>query len=291
VSDITYPDNTEVIVGTTFVKTWRLKNNGSCTWTSAYALVFESGDAMGGPAAAQLTSGTVPSGSTIDVSVTLRASDSPGTYRGNWKLRNAAGLVFGIGEYADKPFWVQIKAVSAVPTSTVTPTPTTTPQVFVGYDFVSKGPDAQWRNATTILPWGDPQDDAQGVAVDLASAKLEDNKTYNRLLATYPQRINDGMISGLYPSYIIQNGDHFRTQLGFRADCTNGKVRYQLKYLEGSIETMLGEWVETCDGNLLNLDINLSSLAGKSLQFIFIVKAEGSPDSDKSVWVNPRIER
>ena len=34
------PDNTEIAAGTTFVKTWRLKNNGSCTWTSGYSRVF-----------------------------------------------------------------------------------------------------------------------------------------------------------------------------------------------------------------------------------------------------------
>jgi hypothetical protein len=35
VADVTVPDGTNFAPGTTFVKTWRLKNNGSCTWTTA----------------------------------------------------------------------------------------------------------------------------------------------------------------------------------------------------------------------------------------------------------------
>ena len=40
--------------------------------------------------------------------VELKAPDTPGTYQGYWKLRNPAGDVFGLGEKADKDFWVKI---------------------------------------------------------------------------------------------------------------------------------------------------------------------------------------
>ncbi len=288
VEDVTYPDDTELAPGTTFVKTWRLRNNGSCTWTSSYFIVFDSGDAMSGPASVQLTSGTVSPGSTVDVSVTLKAPETPGTYRGNWKLRNGAGATFGIGEAAGKPFWVQIKVV--VP-KTPTPTPTSTPVVTIGYDFITRGPDAEWRNAIKAIPWGDPPDDTPGVAVDVSNAKLEDGKSYGRVLATYPEMVDDGMVSGLYPSYTIQDGDHFRTILGLRQNCGDGKVRYQLFYIENNIENSLGDWVKTCDGNVLGININLSGLKGKTVQFKLIVKAEGSYKGDQAMWVNPRIER
>ena len=35
VDDVNYPDGSDVAPGTSFVKTWRLKNNGSCTWNSS----------------------------------------------------------------------------------------------------------------------------------------------------------------------------------------------------------------------------------------------------------------
>lgn len=102
--DVTYPDNTVVAAGSAFTKTWRLQNNGSCEWTTSYALVFESGDAMAGPAAQSLA-GVVASGSTVDLSVNLTAPGTDGTYTGNWALRNAAGVIFA-------RFYVKIKVGS-----------------------------------------------------------------------------------------------------------------------------------------------------------------------------------
>jgi hypothetical protein len=288
VEDVTYPDNAEVDAGMNFVKTWRLRNNGSCTWTSNYSVVFQSGDAMGAPASSQLTAGSVAPGQTIDLSLSLRAPVAPGTYRGEWKLRNGAGTIFGTGENGDKPFWVQIKVVVQ---GTPTPTPTQTPVVTVGFDFISRGPDAEWRNTTSVIPWGDPVDDAPGVAVDLKDIELENDRDYDRVLATYPQKIENGTISGLYPNYLIQNGDHFRALLGFRNNCGIGRVRYQVRYVEGGVENSLGEWLKACDGNVLTIDIDLSGLQGKNVQFKLTVHADGTHDDDKATWVNPRIER
>ena len=115
VTDVTVPDGADYAPGATFTKTWRLRNNGTCTWTSGYALVFDSGDAMGGPASQQLTTGTVAPGQTIDVSVNLTAPATNGTYRGNWRLRNASGVVFGIGPAGNNPFWVEIEAFPPSP--------------------------------------------------------------------------------------------------------------------------------------------------------------------------------
>jgi hypothetical protein len=116
VSDVTIPDGTELAPGASFTKTWRLKNTGSCEWTSSYSLVFDQGDAMGGQAAVQLTTGTVSPGQTVDISVDLTAPSTPGTYKGYWKLRNNSGVVFGIGLDASVAFWVEIEVVPATTT-------------------------------------------------------------------------------------------------------------------------------------------------------------------------------
>ena len=283
--DVSYPDNTEVAVGSTFVKTWRLKNNGACTWNSSYALVFVHGDSMGGPAAAQFTAGSVAPGQTIDVSVSLVAPATTGTYQGFWQLRNNAGVLFGIGADAKSEFWVKIKTFNPVPTSSPTPKAT------LGLDFVDKGPSAEWRNTATQIPWGDPPEDDPGVAVSLDNFKLENNKTYNHVLATYPQRITDGFVRGTYAAYTVVAGDRFRTLLGFRENCGTGKVRFQLMYKEGATETVIAEWLKICDGNVLTIDQDLASLVGKTVQFILVAKAEGDYKDDRVVWVNPRIER
>ncbi len=119
VDDVTVPDGQVFQPGASFDKVWRLKNTGSCTWDSSYSVVFDNGDAMGGPAAATLTTGNVAPGQETDVKVSLTAPLNPGTYRGNWKLRDPGGIVFGIGPQADKVFWVEIKV--GEPTATPNP--------------------------------------------------------------------------------------------------------------------------------------------------------------------------
>jgi len=56
---------------------------------------------MDGPAN-QALSGTVNPGQTVDISINLKAPAANGTYRGYWKLRNAAGVTFAT-------FYVDVK--------------------------------------------------------------------------------------------------------------------------------------------------------------------------------------
>jgi peptidoglycan hydrolase-like protein with peptidoglycan-binding domain len=113
VTDVTIPDDTVLALNQSFTKTWRLQNVGSCSWTTSYQLVFDSGEQMGGPSQQALTDHTVASQETVEVSVDLKAPGSAGTYRGNWKIREPGGEVFGL---ASGPFWVQIKAQDVVVT-------------------------------------------------------------------------------------------------------------------------------------------------------------------------------
>jgi hypothetical protein len=113
--DVTIPDWTTITPGATFTKTWRLTNNGTCTWTSAYQLVFHTGDAMGVASgyAQALTTGTVPPGGSIDISVNLTAPVGSGTYKGYWRLREPGGQYFGIGD-ANGDFYVAITVAPTV---------------------------------------------------------------------------------------------------------------------------------------------------------------------------------
>src|SRR3990172_1995085 len=44
VADVTIPNNSTKAAGESFKKTWRLRNTGTCTWTTDYDLVFDSGN-------------------------------------------------------------------------------------------------------------------------------------------------------------------------------------------------------------------------------------------------------
>jgi hypothetical protein len=118
--DITYPDGSDLAPGAGFVKTWRIRNTGSCTWTSGYSLVFDHGDSMGSPASIPLTAGTVAPGATVDVSVSLTAPAAAGTYRGYYRLRNPSGVLFGTDPGANTAFWVEIEVVPATTTVNIT---------------------------------------------------------------------------------------------------------------------------------------------------------------------------
>lgn len=111
VKDVTIPDGTVIEQNKTFNKTWRLKNRGTCTWTTSYSLVFSSGSLMDGPINMALPQNVNPE-ETIDISVTLKAPDKLGSYRGYWMLKNASGVLFGIGDTANKAFFVDIRSGS-----------------------------------------------------------------------------------------------------------------------------------------------------------------------------------
>lgn len=114
VSDVTVPDGADFSPGEVFTKTWRLKNTGSCQWTSGYDLVHVSGDQMGAPASVQLTAGIVSPGQNVDVSVQLTAPMDEGGYKGFFKIRNSGNALFGVGDLGTVAFWVEIEVIEPV---------------------------------------------------------------------------------------------------------------------------------------------------------------------------------
>src|SRR5215217_6315017 len=74
VADVTIPDNTNVAAGTTFTKTWRISNTGTCIWGPDYTLAYYSDERLGGPASVPLAI-TYP-GQTADISVDFVAPNT-----------------------------------------------------------------------------------------------------------------------------------------------------------------------------------------------------------------------
>ena len=109
-TDVTIPDKTIINADHKFVKTWRLYNSGTCTWTTAYSLYFVSGRQMNGPDKVNVCPLPVEPGQVIDISVTLRAPYVEGVIRGYWGLKDQYGNEFGLGPTGD-PFYVEIKVV------------------------------------------------------------------------------------------------------------------------------------------------------------------------------------
>lgn len=280
VEDVTIPDDTQFVPGSAFTKTWRLRNAGTCNWTSEYSLTFFKGDKMNAPDSVPLTVAVIPPGETVDVSVNLVAPGTAGNYRGEWKLRSPSGEMFGIGNNAN-PVWVEIQVVTES-----------------GMDFISQASSAEWKSgapnqATVDLTFGGARDDPNGVARIEDRIQLEDGRISGKVLLTYPNRQNNGWISGAYQPYTIQRGDHFEARLTFarnsNGECGAGQVRFELRYSEGDTVSTLETWTKTCSGSPIAVDLDLSRLEGKTVRFILTVYADGAAQDDWAIWNSVQI--
>jgi hypothetical protein len=276
VQDVTVPDDTNIPAGDTFDKIWKLRNEGTCTWTTEYDVVFEGGNIMAGPPSAPLPS-TVPPGSTVDVEISLTAPGSDGTHRGDWKLRSPDGVAFGLGDGGDKPFFVQIVVGAQAPE--------------VVYDFVTKYCDATWRSGAGDLSCPGTDSDPEGFIVKLSAPKLEGGRTENEpALFTHPEWVNNGVISGRFPAFDVEDGDEFHAVIGCLFDAVACDMTMQLNYrADGGALTPLREWDETYDGEFRVVEVDLSSLAGSSVEFVLAVQANGAFNEDWAFWLSPRI--
>jgi hypothetical protein len=276
VKDVTVPDGTTFAPGATFTKTWRIRNAGTCTW-SGYSLVFDSGEAMNGTS--PTTIGTVAPGQEVDLSVNLTAPATNGSYRGYWRIRTPSGVLIPIlNGHQGKSFFVDIK-VGVISS---------------GFDFHTRATSATWVSGAGSLTFGGPDSDANGFAMYKDNQKLEDGTITTKILETHPQFVNDGVISGRFPAYTVVQGERFTAKIGFLAladgTCGAGNAKFQLNYREGGGPvTPLGEWTETCDGVMRSIEVDLTPLKGKTVEFILAVLANGSSAQDWAVWVKPQI--
>ncbi len=124
IADLTYDDKNMkkppvIQPGTPFTKTWRVKNVGTCTWTTDYYMDFVRGNKPGADMRGERTflAQEVPPGKTYDLSLKLVAPTQPGVYQGFWQFFNPQGEAFA-------ELWVGIKVPKpATPFPTPTPTP------------------------------------------------------------------------------------------------------------------------------------------------------------------------
>lgn len=112
IRDVTIEDYSQFKPNELFTKIWEVKNVGTCTWTTAYALVFTFGDRMSGMSPKYLTQPVEP-GKIINLSIDLAAPKESDIYQGNWMLQDENGNQFGTGVAAKDFFWVSIMVGSS----------------------------------------------------------------------------------------------------------------------------------------------------------------------------------
>jgi len=255
---------------------------------------------MGAPNSIPLPKIVTP-GETVDISVDLTAPDSPGIYKGIWSFEDNSGRHFGLGTNSTGEIWVQVTVIQA-PTSTPTPsaeptqTNTATPAPpFIGtseilaYDFVTEACSAAWSSNGAAIPCPVSGSEAQ---TSITIPTLEDGSAPG-----YPAiRVNpgtaNGTISGMYPEYVVQPGDHFRVIAGCEANSSTCSALFRLGYLDASGATVdlwaIGEFY---DQKFTEINLDLSPLAGQTVKLILNVTALNGDPQNHAFWVSPGIYR
>ncbi len=278
IRDTTIPDGTIFLGGTSFTKTWLIKNTGSCTWDGTYSIVFgDQGDVMGGAASTPLvTSGTVAPGDTVQISVDLVAPSSPGDYKGYWKLRNPSGSVF-FG--SSKSIWVAIKVVSYN-------------NKFALVDNTCFG---QWSNATgadaPALPCPGKEGDSHGYVYTTTSPKFYTRSDNESSIVAAPQQVDNGMIVGTFPPVLVPSNSrlHAFAGCGEKMDNCDADITITAQSSDGQEQT-LKEWnQQPQDFNLIAIDLSAANLANENVVFRIYIRANGSPTQDKIVFLGPFI--
>lgn len=111
ISDVTIPDDTQLVANSRFTKTWRIRNNGTCPWPENTTWVFHSDNQMNGVASSPVPALAV--GKTADISLELTSPSIPGTYTGYWRVRLPDGTLL------PARFFVRIIVLQPTPTTAV----------------------------------------------------------------------------------------------------------------------------------------------------------------------------
>jgi hypothetical protein len=279
VAHVTIPEGSILPPGVKFTKTWRIQNVGTCTWTSAYKLVFSTGDLLGSVKAISLPE-SVPPGTTVDISIELTAPDEQGHYQGYWIFNDPQGYWFGLG--VQKNGFILVDIIVALPDD------------IYAYDFAYNYCDAIWvNNAESQLPCPGNPDSISGFVVLVLNPELESRNEDELTLWVHPNEERNGWVQGIYPAFKILSGDRFKAWVGCMADSAKCSLMFHLEYLDadGNLHS-IKTWTESYDGQITIVDLDLSALAGQTVQFI--LRTEGltkNVTAAQGFWFVPRIER
>lgn len=278
VTDITVDDGESMYPGEEFEKIWRIRNVGTCTWTTDYDLVFVDGDRMEGDKSVPLSNKVSP-GNSIDVGVNLIAPDDKGTYTGYWMLRSSGGSYFGWGANAGSSFYVTIKVSKNASSSYDTP-----------FYFTDHYCEADWYNDDDDLSCGETGSSDGYAYLDEEPWLEKGGRDDEPAIVVHPQSVTDGIITGKFNPIEISDGDHFYAAIGCMKDEDKCDVNFILKARDedGNLET-LGTWHEEYDSKVTGIDVDLSAYKDEKVTFYFIVDANGSSKDDRVFWLNPQI--
>ena len=274
VKHLTAPSGVKFPGNSKFVKVWQIRNVGSCTWTKAFQVVYDSGNQMGGDPIT-LPKKVVP-GDTVEISIEMKAPGPKGRYESYWIFKTDQGKKFGVGANFDQPFAVKITVPGIKPAKP--------------FDFAHEFCNAIWKDkAGRLLCNGNPAAYKNAVGYT-TTVKMENGKEDNEPALLI--NINTGdRVEASYPTVDIQAGDRFISRIG----CVNGnltcKVQIILSYevVGTGQQVVLTKYIEDYDKKSEVLEFDLSSLAGKKVVFDLEIIAKSDSGINQIFWMAPSI--
>jgi len=103
--NITVPDGQVFAPGSTFVKCWRMVNDGTREWPANTEIAFVGGSSFVNEQSMFIVGGAKPEEVRNVWTGELKAPDAPGHYISYWSLRDEEGNIFG------QPIWIDIEVV------------------------------------------------------------------------------------------------------------------------------------------------------------------------------------
>jgi hypothetical protein len=187
--------------------------------------------------------------------------------------------------------------------------PPLSPQSAVVLGFFDNLCNADWYAGYAGAPYpdwpkrlpcpGKPADENGFVQPLGTEYTLENGGNGARSFETHPTKQSDGFIRGTFSlsrlGVVIQNGDRLVSSVGFIEGAKEGYVRFSIVYdpdpIESGNEHTLFEISKRYNGQLSEVNLDLSAFAGQRGDIILRVDSLGTWSQDRAVWVNMRIER
>lgn len=90
----TIPSGSRLNPGERFVKTWQIKNTGTCDWNRDFKITYVGGYDFQGADTTRIRE-KVTAGSTVEVSMSIDAPNDLDSYSSSWRIATDGGVAFG----------------------------------------------------------------------------------------------------------------------------------------------------------------------------------------------------
>jgi hypothetical protein len=152
------------------------------------------------------------------------------------------------------------------------------------FDFTEVSPfNVSWHTEKGPLPWGSTG--VQGTAKYLWNIRLEDQRTYSRVVAVAPSADGGYVHGGITFQVPVGHSVVLWAKAGFAQSVDpDTRANFSVTYLNGTAFLSLATIQKVPDGNLSTLTADISNLAGTSVKLFFNVDPVPGHLAAQAIW-------